>query len=52
MTREGKVGLTVWVDPKLRDDVKRVALDKGCTAEVLLTETIQQMVSKHMKGRR
>lgn len=52
VSREGKVGLTIYVAPELRADLKRLSIDKGMSVEAIVTEQLEKLVTKQQKGKR
>lgn len=50
-SREGKVALTVHVDPELRLAVKQLALDERTTVQELLETTVQDLVKRKKRPR-
>ena len=51
-SREGLVGITFWAEPKLRDEVKRLAIDSGKPVQELMVEATQDLLAKHRKRSR
>lgn len=45
--RRGKVSLKAFVDPKLRDDFKKVAKMLGATSDALLTDVVTAVVEQY-----
>lgn len=49
-SREGKVALTIHVDPDLRHEVKRLALEQKTTVQELLETAIRKLVKGKSKS--
>jgi hypothetical protein len=48
-SREGQVSFTFWTTPKLRNEVKRLAIDIGRSVQELMEEATEDLLAKHAK---
>jgi len=47
--REGLVSFTFWTTPELRNDVKRLAVDKETSVQALMEEATKDLLAKYAR---
>lgn len=47
--REGLVSFTFWTTPELRNEVKRLAIDREASVQVLMEEATKDLLAKYAK---